>query len=214
MNKKKFMIPMGILLLALIISYVYIFFLPGVWHGNAFLYKKSDGTFAGSDLQHKYVMQRIPTEVGTDFFFTVDGKTEQYRFCYNAEAPILHIYKDGMITFEGNVVYNGSGYMLKDADQNLLEIGVSGVILITEEAFPTYTKLLNWSLSSEEYDIRGNIVIFYILIAAVVCLCLSYLLPRLLQASPHSGFAHRAKRLRPILWGATVILAVLSLIIH
>ena len=177
------------------------------------MYKKSDGTFAGSDLQHRYIMQRTPVTEGMDFSFTVDEKTEQYRVIHNAEEPYLQIYKNNAIVYEGTAVYDGHQYMLKGADNNLIEIGASGVILVTEASFPTYTQLVNWSLI-EENDIRGNIVIFYILIAAVALLCLSYLLPKILQASPHSGFAHRAKGLRPILWGATALLAVLSLIIH
>lgn len=212
-NKGLRVILVSILILVLMITYLYVFFLPGVWHGNAFLYKKSDGIYMGSDLKHSFAMQRIPTEKGTDFSFTVDEKTEKYRVVHNAEEPYLQIYKNNTIVYEGTAVYNGHQYMLKGADNNLLEMGTSGVILITEESFPTRTQFVNWSLI-EGNDIRGNIVIFYILIAAVVLLCLSYLLPRLLQASPHSGFANRAKRLRPILWGATVLLAALSFVIH
>ncbi len=215
--KKAKGIIVGILLFVLVIAYLYMFFLPGIWHGNAFLYKKNAETYTGADFRHNYVLRRSITDESIDIIFTVDEKKVEYQILQNVEirgrAFAIVIYKNGRQVVANTPVYDGQYYMLTDSSGNLYEVNSSGVILITGEGFPTYTQIVNWSLQ-ESTVLRGNLQIFYVLIAAVVLLCLSYLLPRLLQASPHSGFANRAKRLRPILWGVTVILAVLSFIIH
>ena len=215
--KKAKGIIVGILLFVFVIAYLYMFFLPGIWHGNAFLYKKNDETYTGADFKHNYVLRRSITDESIDIIFTVDEKKVEYQIHQNVEIGgrvfAIVISKNGRQVFSNSPVYDGQYYMLTDWSGNFYEVNSSGVILITGEGFPTYTQIVNWSLQ-ESTVLRGNLQIFYILIAAVVLLCLSYLLPRLLQASPHSGFAHKAKGLRPILWGATVILAVLSFVIH
>lgn len=205
----------SILFLVFIIIYLFVFFSHGVWHGDTFLYKKSNGLFVGSNIGHNYAMQMTSTTGGMDFSFTVDEKAEQYRVLHNAEYPYVQIFKNSMIVYEGHAIYDGHQYILTDADDNLLEIGESGVILITEDSFPTYSQLLNWSLS-EEYEIRGNMVIFYILIAVIVFLGLSFFLPKLSQLISRSYLACKVtqKRLQRILCGAIVILVPLSFILH
>ena len=54
---KKQCIIVGIIItVILFIVYLWAMFIPGLWHGDAVLYKQDDGTFAGSDIYAEYNM--------------------------------------------------------------------------------------------------------------------------------------------------------------
>jgi len=216
MHSKRYLrrIPISILLVVLIVAYLLAFFWPGVWHGNTFLYQKDDSTFVSYSLLRDYTMQKIPTASGTDFSFAVDNKTEQYRVVHNENAPLVQIYKNDIVICEGAAIYDGKQYMLKDDDGNLLEMGTSGVILITEDCFPSCSQLVNWSLI-DTYAPRGNFALMYILLIVAVLLCLCYVIPKYsrdYESDKPTTVVH--KYLRWSLWAAVVLLALLSLFIH
>ena len=195
-----------IFVIILLIAYLYIFFLPGVWYGNTFLYQRSNGTFIGSDIHHNYELQSTQTEKGMDFSFTVDGTTAQYQVIHNEENPHLQIYQNNHLVFEGHAVFDGYRYMLSDDNNNILELDTPE----REDGYPTYTQLLNWSLITA-YAIRGNMTLLYILITVSVLLGLSYILPKFLHSAAYQRIQ---KTVRLILWAAILILIPLSFIIH
>ena len=58
-------------------------FIPGLWHGDAFLYKQGDGTFSGLDIYAEYNMTVKPADYGTDIDFSVNGNTKHYQIKYD-----------------------------------------------------------------------------------------------------------------------------------
>ena len=205
----------GIILTILVIAYLLAFFSPGLWYGNTFLQKKSSNTFIGASLSHDYTMQMTAIANGTEFLFTVDKTPVQYRVLHNDNAPWLQIYENNALVYEGTAVYDGNQYMLQDDNGNLLEIDTSGVILKRADSFPTCSQLVNWSLM-ETYDVRGNAVILYILIAAVALLCLNYVLSKVLHPVSYGSPTPQTmqKFAQRILCCIILILALLGFFVH
>ena len=59
--------------------YLYCLFLPGIWHGDAFLYlDKKSGSFSGSDKYAHYSMKITPHKNETDIEFSVNGEKRVY----------------------------------------------------------------------------------------------------------------------------------------
>ena len=65
-HKKPCIIGGIVLSVVLLALYLRAMFLPGLWHGDAFLYKQDDGSFAGSDIYAEYKMNIKPSDYGTD----------------------------------------------------------------------------------------------------------------------------------------------------
>lgn len=63
-HKKLCIVLMGVLCLALVAGYLYATFLPGIWHGDAFLYDKGQGVFAGH-YRKQSVKSACPHRIGT-----------------------------------------------------------------------------------------------------------------------------------------------------
>ena len=206
MKNRKYLcrVLISILLFVFIAGYLLMFFWPGVWYGDVFLYKKSDNVYAGSTLSQGYTIQRIPTSEGADFIFSVEDKTQQYRILNGAP---LQIYENDALVYEGTAVYDGDQYILKATDGNLMEIGTSGVIMVAEDGFPTCSQLVNWSFRERD-SIRGNLIIFCILIAVMVLLSLTYILPGLIKSASIKKYLHS------VLWIVILILVPLSFLVH
>ncbi len=172
-HKKKCIIAGVVLLIGLLIIYLRTLFLPGLWHGDTFLYKQDDGSFAGSDVFAEYKMTIKPADYGTDIDFSVNNKTNLYQIKYDKRdfKRSVEVLENGNVICRGKALGQDGDYIVIDD-----ETGSSDVIVVRvenetpteEELFPGYTDLYNWSVN-EKYDTRGEPwAIAYIVLLALI----------------------------------------------
>jgi len=168
-KKHKMMRIALISLVALIlcIVYVYALFLPGVWHDDAFLYKKVDGEFYGSDMYAEYKMSIDKNKIT----FSVNGISKTYSIVENEG---VEIFENGQSVFKGTVQKIGDFTILNDLDGkpiDVIKVTAGGVAPELSELYPDRTQLYNW-YSMDKTDTRGEpymlIVIAFIIVLLVV----------------------------------------------
>lgn len=176
---KKVCVIIGIvLILALSVLYLYAMLLPGVWHGDAFLYRQKDGSFAGSETyghyyKMNYKMNIEKTDDGADVSFSVNDTKREYDIIHNTNDidRSVKIFENGELVFEGRAHDRGGEYLLLDENYDMadsIRIYVDNQVPDEEELFPGYTRLYNWSIA-EKYDIRGNpAALFVILLFGII----------------------------------------------
>ncbi len=158
---KKLAIVFAIVSGAIIFAfYIRALFLPGLWYGDAFLYRIDENIFKGSDVFAEYYMQVMPAEYGADIDFSVNDKTKHYHIKYNSveyESDV-EIFEDDNSIFKGKTFGSADGWMLLDGDF----ISPDGIVVRTsnyypkeEELFPGCTRLYNWAVS-DKTDTRGE----------------------------------------------------------
>ena len=139
---------------------------PGVWLRDAFLYRQTDGSFAGRDEYGIYALTVTAAEHETQAMFAMNGETIQYRIVTSSQENV-QIYQDDRKIFAGqaigNVVVNGE-YQQQDLLPTcqwlyniavggrmetrgnlwfLLPMGLLALVLFLDIKFP----LLFWNLS-------------------------------------------------------------------
>ncbi len=216
-KKVPFTVIAIILLSALAITYLYLFFSPGLWYGDVFLYKKSAGSYSGWEISGEYVLTTTTTDQGMDFSFAADGKTAQYRLVYSPEEhshrDAVYIYKNGTLIFEGHPEFDGKYYWASDKNNQLVDVSTSGLVLQGADGFPTCSQLLNWYFK-EDMPIRGNLAFFYVFIAAVTLLCLSYLPKLILRQETVNKGIFTMKTIRMFLVTSIPVWMLLSFIVR
>ena len=152
--------------------YLYCLFLPGIWHGDAFLYlDKNSGSFSGSDKYAHYSMKITPHKNETDIEFSVNGEKRVYGIT-KGETTV--------ITQNGEQVFSGKAYPMDDYAVLVDDDGkLSNEITVTagndppstEELFPTLGTLYSWA-DGIAADTRGNpwLALLILLVSALLAL--------------------------------------------
>lgn len=178
---KKPCIIVGISLAVVLLAiYLRAIFLPGLWHGDAFLYQQDDGSFAGSDIYAEYKMHIKPADYGTDIDFSVNDKTKHYQVQYdkNDLNRNVAVLENGIVICKGKALgTENNWHVLDDATgfSNEVSVRVGNAAPTEEELFPGYTRLYNWSVN-EKYDTRGEpwMLAYIVLLALILFLDIKF----------------------------------------
>lgn len=173
-NHRKLCFIIGtVVAAALLILYLHALFMPGLWYGDAFLYRQSDGSFSGSDLYADYEMVITPADYGTDIQFSVNDKTNYYQIKYNEND----FNRNVEVSENGNTIFNGTAYGFADSwillDENHkmpdgITVRTSNHVPTEDELFPSYSTLYSWSVS-DKTDTRGEpSMLFFIFLAGTI----------------------------------------------
>lgn len=187
---KKACITIGIILaVGLFALYLYALFLPGVWHGDAFLYQQDDGSFIGSDLYADYKMRIEHTNDGTDISFSVNDTVKKYDVIYDLEdkTQSVKVLENGNEIFNGTAVGEKDNYILideKNSSSDMISVRVGNKAPSEEELFPGYTKLYNLSVA-EKYNTRGNPYMLFLILLFAAILFLDIKFPDLFWILEH-----------------------------
>ena len=76
---------------------------PGVWLRDAFLYRQTDGSFAGRDEYGIYALTVTAAEHETQAMFAMNGETIQYRIVTSSQENV-QIYQDDRKIFAGQAI--------------------------------------------------------------------------------------------------------------
>ena len=76
---------------------------PGVWLRDAFLYRQTDGSFAGRDEYGIYALTVTAAEHETQAVFAMNGETIQYRIVTSSQENV-QIYQDDRKIFAGQAI--------------------------------------------------------------------------------------------------------------
>ena len=76
---------------------------PGVWLRDAFLYRQTDGSFAGRDEYGIYALTVTATEHETQAVFAMNGETIQYCIVTSSQENV-QIYQDDRKIFAGQAI--------------------------------------------------------------------------------------------------------------
>lgn len=170
---KKQCIIIGVILCAfLLAAYLRALFLPGMWHGDAFLYRQKDGSFVGTDIYTDYKMTVSRYDNGAEIDFSVNDKTNHYEIKYDNDLNRnVEVLENGTVIFKGKAIGNKNNYILIDNEKGTTDvtIRVGNVPPTLEELFPGYTRLYNWAVS-DKTDTRGNpyMLLLILLFAAIL----------------------------------------------
>lgn len=187
--KKLCIITGSALAAVLLIIYLRALFLPGLWHGDAFLYKQDDESFVGTDMYAEYKMNIVSADYGTAIDFSVNDKANHYQIKYDRND----FHKDVEILENGNVICRGKAfgqdgeYIVIDDEtgsSNMISIRVGNEVPTEEELFPGYTKLYNWAVN-DKYDTRGNPWMLFIIALLAIVLFLDIKFPELFWILEH-----------------------------
>ncbi|MBO5019914.1 MAG: hypothetical protein J6D52_04535 [Clostridia bacterium] len=178
---KKPCIIVGIVLAVVLLAvYLRAMFLPGLWYGDAFMYKQDDGSFAGSDIYAEYKMNINPADYGTDIDFSVNNKTNHYQIKYDKNDPYrnVEVLENGTVICKGKALGAEGNYFVFDDESGSadeISIRVGNEAPTEEELYPGYTRLYNWSVN-EDYDTRGNpgMLILIVLFALILFLDIKF----------------------------------------
>ncbi len=187
---KKLCIAVGIVLtVALLVIYLIAMFLPGLWHGDAFLYKQEDGYFVGSDIYADYTMNIKSADYGTNIDFSVNDKTNHYQVKYDKDNlnRNVEVLENGTVICKGQAVGKENAWYVVDDDtgsSDMFSVRVGNEIPTEEELFPNYTKLYNWSVN-EKYDTRGEPWMLFIIALLSIILFLDIKFPNLFWILEH-----------------------------
>lgn len=177
------------LMLVVLVLYLYALFIPGVWHGDAFLYQQKDGSFKGSDLYAEYKMNIEKTDEGKAIIFSVNDTVKRYDILYD----LTDTHRNVKVLENGSVIFSGMAYgtkkqfILLDGESgptDMVSVRVDSTVPSEEELFPVCSKLYNWSVS-EKYDTRGNAAMLFLIILLSAVLFLDVKFPKLFWVLQH-----------------------------
>lgn len=231
-RKKILTIAAVTALVILFFIYLYAVSRPGVWHGDAFLYRQKDGSWRGSDAFANYEMQITYGFECTQIRFAVNDTVNDYNVfhtpIHNTPQWDIEITENGASVFKGKTV-STSPVMLLDENENLdIHFSVSTTsdffeVPTTEELFPTYSKLTAWSFG-ESYSVRGNLVMLIMIFIFALFLGLDLAFPLLFFSLKHGldvtggepsyYFLTQQKIGRVILVIAIVVCVILTFTMH
>lgn len=177
---KKQCIIIGVILGAfLLVAYLWALFLPGMWHGHAFLYRQDDGSFGGADIYADYKMTVSRYDHGAEIDFSVNDKTNHYQIKYDNDLNRnVEVLENGTVIFKGKAIGNKNNYVLIDNEKGTTDtvVRVGNVSPTLEELFPGYTRLYNWAVS-DKTDTRGNPYMLLLILLFVATLFIDIKFP-------------------------------------
>ena len=188
-HKKPCVIAGIVLAVVLLAIYLRAMFLPGLWHGDAFLYKQDDGSFAGSDIYAEYKMNIRPADYGTDIDFSVNDKTNHYQVKCDKDDPNrnVEVLENGIVICKGKALGAENDWYVLDDDSGFTDeiiVRVGNEVPTEQELFPGYTRLYNWS-ANEDYDTRGNPGMLFLIALFSIILFLDIKFPMLFWILEH-----------------------------
>lgn len=159
-HKKPCIIAGTVIIAILLIIYLRVIFLPGLWHQDAFLYKQPDGSFKGNDIYAEYTMKIDDTSYGKNIEFSVNGKTNHYQIKYdeNDLHRNVEISENGVVICKGNAIGSENDWYVfdeKTGSSDMISIRVGNEVPKEEELFPNCSMLYNWSVRKKT-DTRGE----------------------------------------------------------
>lgn len=187
-HKRKLTVASIAALVILFFIYLYAFSRPGVWHGDAFLYRQKDGSFRGHDVFAEYEMHIMQEEsFKTKIDFKVNDTLKSYKLLYspiaNSSYWNLEIFENGTSVFKGKTI-SSDPVMLMDENEKLdIHFSVSTTsdffeTPTTEELFPTNAKLASWTFGGIP-EVRGNLVMLIMIFVFSLFLGLDLAFPLL-----------------------------------
>ena len=188
-HKKPCIIAGIVLAVVLLAIYLRAMFLPGLWHGDTFLYIQDDGSFVGSDIYAEYKMNIRPADYGKDIDFSVNDKTNHYQVKYDKDDPYrnVEVLENGTVIVKGKALgAEGNWFVFDDESGSADEISirVGNETPTEEELYPGYTRLYNWSVN-EVYDTRGNPGVLFLIALFALILILDIKFPMLFWILEH-----------------------------
>lgn len=176
---------LGVLLLGL---YLHAMFRPGLWYGDAFLYRQADGSFSGSDPYAQYRMEIASVADGKAITFSVNGREKHYQI--TTDPDHAEIWEEGVPVFRGHAYRSGDTYLLVDENNE----PVSGVHLVVmdpaweppteEQLFPVHSQLYSWAMA-DDWETRGYPVVLAGVAVLLIILYLDVAFPDLFFGLRH-----------------------------
>ena len=186
-HKRKLTIALVAVMVILFFFYLYAFSRPGVWHGNAFLYRQKDGSFRGSDLFADYEMTITRDGWTTEILFRVNDTANLYNISYSPIANTtdwnVEIIENGAPSFKGRT-YSMDPFILMDENEKLdinFSVSTTSDFWKTpseDELFPTNAKLADWAINGI-HGVRGNAFMLIMIFVFALFLGLDLAFPRL-----------------------------------
>ncbi|MBR5614115.1 MAG: hypothetical protein IKW64_02280 [Clostridia bacterium] len=173
----------------LIVVYLRALFLPGLWHGDAFLYRQEDGSFTGSDIYAEYNMTIKPADYGTDIEFSVNDKVNHYQVKYdkNDSSRNVEVLENQTVICKGRAIGEENNWIVFDDEtgsSDMIDVRVGNEVPAEEELFPNYTILYNWAVS-DKTDTRGEPYMLLLILLLGVILFLDIRFPMLFWILEH-----------------------------
>lgn len=186
-HKRKLTVAAVAVMVILFLVYLYAFSRPGVWHGDAFLYRQKDGTFRGSDVFAEYELQLTRENTSTQIRFSVNDTVNSYNILHTPIAYSrywnIEIIENGTSVFKGETI-STDPVMLMDENKKLdMHFSASTTSDFFEtpdisELFPTHAKLTSWAVNGTS-EIRGNLLMLILIFVFSLFLALDLAFPRL-----------------------------------
>ncbi len=188
-HKKPCIIAGIVLAVVLLAFYLRALFIPGFWHGDAFLYKQEDGSFKGSDMYAEYKMTINSKNYGADIDFYVNDKQNHYKVKYSGNdfQKDVEITENDNTIFEGTAFCSNNNWILHQKNIELpndIKVYTGNYVPTEEELFPGYTRLYDWSVA-EKTDIRGNAYMLFFIFLFGAFLFLDIKFPNLFWILEH-----------------------------
>ncbi|MBP3361324.1 MAG: hypothetical protein J6N52_10750 [Clostridia bacterium] len=185
MKKRNIIIICCVLGIAGFAAYIYAMLLPGLWYGDAFLYRQKDGSFAGSDYYADYLMKMSTEAEDTEILFSVNNKENKYIINDNVQDEVK-IYKNNELIFSGQSVQLGDEYMLRDSSGDMdfdISVRAGNEPPKESELYPSNNQLYKWTLGKKEF--RGNFYMLFLIIIFAAFLFLDIRFPMLFYYIRH-----------------------------
>lgn len=224
-SRKLGIVSISAVAVILLVLYLYAMFLPGLWFGDAFLYKQKDGSFAGSDYYADYKMTISQKGTESNITFAVNDIKKEYKVINNSLQDIK-IFEDSSLIFEGNAIKMGDRFVLSSNDGDLqidVSVSVGGEAPSTSEMFPSKGVLYSWA-TENSLDRRGNFYIFFLMLILGGVLALDTAFPDLfftlkyslaVYGGEPSDWYRAGQRFGRWLMGAGIlVLAIMSFALH
>lgn len=224
-HRRLFISAAAVIGAVLTVLYIRALFLPGLWFGDIFLYKKADGSFAGAKAHNSCQMQLAGTDDGAEITFTINGTTNEYLLVRGSQDS-LQIYTNGTQTFDGFLYQIGDEYAAfstNDGYDVQIEIITSDSEQQTVPDFPSSSWLANAAFA-EQLDTRGTPAFLIAIAVCVLLLALDIIFPDLFYTlqhglatdggTPSSWFRFDQGLSRIVLAAGILIFMVLSFTMH
>lgn len=187
-HKKGCLITAGILGSILFALYLYVLFLPGMWHWDAFLFKQKDGSFSGTGKYASYEVDVVRTDNNATITFAVNDTIREYQITGITTKNNISIYQDGERVFHGQVISAGdSDYWLMGEEDTMQ----NEILVLTNHDEPDEAQLFpskNWlyACAINDIGIFGNPYMLIPILLLAVALALDIKFPKMFFYLRHS----------------------------
>ena len=143
---------------------------PGVWFGDAFLYKTGDGVYLEKDGWS--ALEVKPTTEGARAVFRLGEESREYRL--TTRTRMTEIFQDGRLKFRGTVQPEGEGYRFLNERGEPIEAPDTG------DGFPDFRQVYTWAMGKDTGR-RGNPWVLFPLAVLVLLLTAELFFPQCLE---------------------------------